>query len=121
MSVSFTLEGVIVFATLFIAGVWMVIDVVSFARLRRRIIVRFKRGPVVTLIDRIDAMFRQRLPVDNDIPALNPNAIAGQANNSLNVVGYYWLIVGPIVTLGIVTIAWILKNNDVATSDLALW
>ena len=60
------------------------------------------------------------MPVDDHITALNPDAIAGQPNNSLNVVGCDWLIVGPIVTPGVIRIPWILENYNVATLDLAL-
>jgi hypothetical protein len=57
VSIPFMLEDVIVFAALVVTGTGMVIDVVSFVRLTRRIIDNVKRRLVVILILRLDAMF----------------------------------------------------------------
>src|SRR2546422_285254 len=57
---------------------------------------------------------------NNHISTFHSNVIARQANNSFDVVGGNRFVVRSVVASGIVTIARILKNDDVAAHDVAL-
>src|SRR5687768_1289331 len=98
----------------------MIIDVVGFTGFAGRLIHNLKRRFVVVLIDRFDDVFGQRLSINYHVSAINSDAVPGQPNHTLNIIGNDWLVIRPVITPGIVTIAWILENNNVTAPNLSL-
>src|SRR6185295_10826393 len=115
-SVSFMLKDwIVVFGKIGI--VKNVVALISFAR---RSICDFQR--ILTIvIDSFDPMLREDCAIDNDVSSVDANAITRQTDYALHVVSSYRLVIGTlIITPGVIMIAGIFKNYNVAASYLSL-
>src|SRR4030095_8928856 len=65
-------------------------------------------------------MLRYNLIVNDDVVALDANAITGESDYAFHVVSNDGFVIGPLIATGIVTVAGVFEDNDISAPDFTL-